>query len=171
MPAMQQQKIRQYGIWLLLIGPALFFVTYYFAQNSSTGTRVQTVLPKNIYAAGQQVRIDAYNVSVLPSHRLLQELHLPGNTVVADAGWTFLIVPVSISDRLQHTGSWQAVDARLSPYPLLKTLAFLPDIQGSTPPGQTHLQYQIYKIPENAARGKLYILWQLKNRQFCWSLE
>lgn len=171
MSALPQQKIRQYGIWLLLIGPALFFVTYYFAQNSSTETRAQTVLPKNIHAAGQQARIDRYSVSVLPSHRWLKELHLPGNTVVADAGWTFLIVPVSIPEQLQGTGNWQAVDARLSTYPLLKTLAFLPESEGTAAPGQADLLYQIYKIPENKARNKLYILWQMKNQQFCWSLE
>ncbi|MGQ9557317.1 MAG: hypothetical protein ACUVTU_05125 [Desulfurispora sp.] len=171
MPAMPQQKIRQYGIWLLLIGPALFFVTYYFAQNSASAPKIQATLPQNIYPAGEPARIDQYSVSVLPSYRWLKELRLPGNTVVADAGWTFLIVPVSLPEQLQRTGSWQAVDVRLNPYPLLKTLAFWPESPGATAPGPADLQYQVYKIPENTARSKLYILWKLKNQQFCWSLE
>ncbi|MFZ5592046.1 MAG: hypothetical protein ACOY81_09605 [Bacillota bacterium] len=168
MPSFQQQKIRQYGLWLLVIGPALFFAVYYFAQTSPTAIKQQTTLPTNIFTAGQNIRFGQHDVSVLPQYNIHKELHLPGNTVVADTGWIFLIVPAIIPNELNNTGKWQVIDSEMRPYPLLKTLSFFPGSKKPSPSKQPDLQYQIYKIPESKAKNKFYVLWQMKNRQFCW---
>lgn len=90
-----------YWIWLILIGPAFFFLYYWLTStNPGESQKQKPFLPEKRLQAGEPATIDKNTLLAAPEGRVIytEQITLGNNRIVAEGGQVFSIVPLVISE-------------------------------------------------------------------------
>lgn len=169
----REKRIYRLFMWLL-IGPAVFFVVYWFYSNSGGESAGRMPPPQEYRQAGEVVAVDGKNLLAAPEGRVsyTAELALGGNRVIAESGYIFSVIPLVIPGILGDPApsQWCLVDSDGRKYDLLKVTANSP-VEGFAvhPAGQgNRLVYMIFKITKES--GDTFLVYSPGKEQRAWKM-
>ncbi len=148
----REKNLYRYWVWMLLIGPAVFFFAYWYWQSTGpgeSGQGKQAVLPQKYSPAGEPVMVNGKTLLAAPGGRVTftEELAVGNNRVVVEEGHVFLVVPLIAPDQLsnQEPSRWRLVDEEGSLYRLLKVFPENP-AAGRNSPGISRENLPLYLV-------------------------
>lgn len=160
----REKKLFNYWIWLVIIGPAIFFLFYWFSGNTATeAPGPKPYLPEKKLRAGEPAVVDNTMITAAPEGTvtLTEKLAIGSNRIVAEGGQTFMVVPLVIPDSFgdPSPAHWYIVDSENNRYDLLRVVSKNPS--GPDPaaisPGN-RLVHLIFKIKKGDAERFLVYL-------------
>lgn len=164
--------------WLMIIGPAIFLLLYWiYSRPETIAHNTKQPIPGSFLTIGQEASVDGKSFVVGPDKKVFftQTLQLRNNSVAADPGHTFLVVPVLLSQSAAQNQKdlWWALDGEGTSYPLLKTTAYNPvninyNEENSPAKGFANV-YQIYKIAKE--NTSFYIVFDQSKHNIAWKVK
>lgn len=166
----REKKVYRLMVWLL-IGPAVFFALYWIYSGGGGNTSGRKAPPpREFRQAGERVTVDGNNLLAAPDGRVSYsaELALGGNRVIAEGGYTFLVIPLVIPDTFSDPPptQWYLVDGEGLKYDLLKVMAKSPVEGFAVPPAGpgSRLVYLVFKISKDS--GDTFLVYHPGREQF-----
>lgn len=164
--------------WLMIIGPAIFLLLYWvYSRPEEVPRTVKQPLPRTHLELGREASINNSSVVVGPDKKIYftRTLQLKNNTVAAEPGRTFMVVPVQfpIDAGKPGTDQWLALDGEGNGYPLLKTSMENPVDNNNKEDHPTAIRtetvYQIYKIAKE--NTSIYIVLNMNDKKTAWKVK
>jgi len=169
------KKALNYWIWLILIGPAIFFVFYWLSSlNTEESEKQKPFLPEKQLKAGESASVNDITLIAAPGGILFytETLSLGNNKVMAEAGNQFLVIPLLIPEKSGDPAppQWYITDAEGNRYDLLRV------VEANPTDGRTafetargnRLVHMIFKVKKESLQnflvytnGKDYAAWQV----------
>ncbi|MFZ5647680.1 MAG: hypothetical protein ACOY30_08680 [Bacillota bacterium] len=154
----REKKVFNYWIWLVIIGPAIFFLYYWFSGNSTSEVPGQKpFLPEKQLRAGEQAAIGNIMITAAPEGRVTysEQLTMGTNKIIAEGGQTFMVVPLVVPDNFGEPSPsrWYLTGSGGVKYDLLRVVPknpVAPDAPAGTGPGN-RLVYLIFKVKKGEA--------------------
>ncbi|MFZ5634122.1 MAG: hypothetical protein ACOY40_14865 [Bacillota bacterium] len=164
----------RYWIWLVLIGPALFFIYYWINTGIGGDEPAQRLpLPQEYRQAGEPVTTGGKTLLAAPGGRVAYTpaLTLGNNRVVAEGGTVFLVLPLVVPDGFTPVSTqWYVVGGEGDTYGLLKVLPESPP-EGAAAAGTGQggrAVYLIFKVKK--AAGDTFLVYTAGRDQAAWRL-
>ena len=176
LPGPLNKKGVRLWFWLMIIGPALFLL-YFFLFNNSSSTRQaeKYPLPSSPADIGSTLSLDNSEYTVGPDKKIYiaEELRLGNNTVAAEAGLNFIIVPLLLPGRVPDPKpeNWWLQDGKGIRYPLLKITAVNPAVANGNDgvSGISGEKFLIYKAPKKTAA--FYVVFLQDKTMLAWKVK
>lgn len=170
----RDKKAYRYWYWLVIIGPALFFILYWLNTGAGEYHTSRTIPPPRAYQqAGEPATTGGKTLLAAPGGKVAytRELLLGNNRVVAEGGSVFTVLPVIIPEGFNPiAGQWYIVSSGGDNYGLLKTLEQSP-LEAITVSGTdrgSNVSYLIFKLDGTLedlflvyTAGQDYAAWKL----------
>ncbi|KJR99059.1 MAG: hypothetical protein VR68_09615 [Peptococcaceae bacterium BRH_c4a] len=162
-----------YWIWLILIGPAFFFLYYWLTSNPVESRKQKPFLPEKQLQAGEPASVNGITLMAAPGGRVsyTETLSLANNKVMAEGGSQFLVIPLVIPEKSGDPApdQWYITDSGGNRYDLLKvTLVDPTGGQTARPIQGNRLVHMIFKIKKGNQQnflvykpGKDHAAWQV----------
>lgn len=172
----REKKVFNYWIWLVLIGPAIFFLFYWFSGNSASETPAQKpFLPEKKQRAGEPAAIDNMIITAAPEGRVTLSEHLTigSNRIIAEGGHAFMVVPLAIPKKFGEPSPshWYITDPEGSKYDLLRIVSKNPadtDAAAVKIEQDGRLVYLIFKVKKGEAER--FLVYKAPNGQAAWKM-
>lgn len=171
----QEKKVFNYWIWLVLIGPAIFFLFYWFSGNSASETPGQKpFLPEKKLRAGEPAAIDNMIITAAPEGRVTvsEKLNIGNNSILAEGGLLFMVVPLVIPEKFGEPSPshWYVTDHEGSKYDLLRIVSKNPAGPDAAVKIEkdSRLVYLIFKVKKGEAER--FLVYNAPNGQAAWKM-
>ncbi len=139
--------------WLMIVGPAILLLYFFiYSDNEPSRQAEKYPLPASYEKLGRAADINGGNYTAGPGEKVFftGELHLGNNTVAAEAGTTFLVIPLQMPSNKPDPApeNWWVLDSNGFRYSLLKVLSTNPveNKNGAGAPEGFREAYQIFKV-------------------------
>lgn len=164
-------------IFMLFVGPGLFFLFYWLiAQGTSETPPEKVPLPEKYNLPGQVVQLDSYEIQAgLPEKNIFTRKLVVGNNnhVMAEAGKIFFIIPVISRNYYFQKEDFILLDARGVQYSPLDVneqyLSRVAQDRSIEIPGGMPVNYLLFKVKENV-KG-YYLIMQKNTAEGVWYFE
>lgn len=176
-----EKRVYRYWVWLVLVGPALFFIYYWItAGREGNAPSPQPLKPEVFLQAGQPAAIEGKTLLAAPGSGAIfsEQIALGGNRIIAEGGYTFTIIPLVIPDTMKapspSPSQWYLAGENSRKYDLLKVLDQNPagDSPVYRPETGNRLIYLVFKVLNEPgdlflvySPGKEYAAWQIRSRK------
>ncbi|MFZ5652162.1 MAG: hypothetical protein ACOY4I_15110 [Bacillota bacterium] len=171
----REKKIFNYWIGLVLIGPAIFFLFYFFSGNSASETPGQkTALPEKQLQAGEPAAVDNMKITAAPEGRvtLSEQLTMGNNRIIAEGGHLFMVVPLEVPEKFgdPSPSNWYVTNPEGSRYELLRVVSKNPagpDAAVKIEQG-SRLVYLIFKVKKG--QSDHFLVYMAPGGQAAWKM-
>lgn len=161
------KKVYRPWLMFMLIGPAVFFLLYWLVvRNEPPVNLTKETLPVEYVESGTSVSINQGLYKAGKNIAFSKELNFANNTVVAEAGYVFAVIPLEFptSAPEPNTNDWWLVDQDKAKYKLLKVTADNPLATGQ--PEKKRSYFAIFKIKEK--NGDYYLVFKQGKESAAW---
>lgn len=176
LPGPLNKKGVRLWFWLMIVAPA-FFLLYFFLFNNVSPTRQAEKYPPLSSPAdiGSTLHFGNGNYTVGRDKKIYitREISLVNNTVAAEAGLTFIVVPLQLPRQAPEPNpeNWWLQDGEGVRYPLLKATGFNPAIN-TAKDGVSAMdgeKFLIYKAPRDTKT--FYVVYQQGQTTLSWRIK
>jgi hypothetical protein len=161
--------------WLMIVAPALFLLYFFLFNNSPPNRQSEKyALPPAPAAIGNAITINNSNYTVGPGKKIhiTGELQLGNNTVAAEAGQNFIVVPLQLPRKAPGPApeNWWLQDGEGNRYPLLKVTSANPAAKSAkNNSGDTREDFLIFKAPKETTT--YYVVYMRDNNNAAWKIK
>lgn len=167
------KKVYRPWLMFMLIGPAVFFLLYWLAVRSEPPVNIiNEALPMEYVESGTAVSINQGLYKAGKNITFSKELKFANNTVVAEAGHIFAVIPLEFpaSAPEPNANDWWLLDQDKAKYKLLKVTADNPlatgERQAAGQPEKSSNYFTIFKIKEK--NGDYYLVYKSGKEPAAW---
>ncbi|MFZ5644404.1 MAG: hypothetical protein ACOY46_12510 [Bacillota bacterium] len=170
-----EKKVFRYWIWLILIGPAIFFALYWLSSgNTGLAPEQKAAIPENYKNIGEAAAVDRGLITAGPGGQVTysDKLVMGNNTIISEGGTIFAVVPLTIPMDFPDPSKpqWYIAGTGGGKYDLLKVTEKNPageEIIKDLPP-KSRLVHLIFKVSKEP--GEYFLIYSSVNEQAAWKM-